>query len=218
MAEHWDEVRDLLRGEEDPDVHDLEQAISRALMDETDEKTKQTNDTIRQILETDFDWDVEMNEDMGGFPVGFDPDFKELDKVLATNLPKKKAKFVEIQFCQECNNMLYPKEDKNPDKSLRKLIYYCKDCGYQEDAEDPCVHINTLTQDVDAISQVHSDIATDPTLHHTRGLFGNCPQCNFNDAVFFQTPVNRDKSDMRQFFVCTNESCGHKWQGEMGEN
>lgn len=36
--------------------------------------------------------------------------------------------FVGIKFCQECNNMLYPKEDKEN----RQLLFACRNCDFQQ--------------------------------------------------------------------------------------
>ena len=36
--------------------------------------------------------------------------------------------FVGIKFCQECNNMLYPKEDKDN----RQLLFACRNCDFQQ--------------------------------------------------------------------------------------
>lgn len=36
--------------------------------------------------------------------------------------------FVGIKFCQECNNMLYPKEDKEN----RRLLFACRNCDFQQ--------------------------------------------------------------------------------------
>ena len=36
----------------------------------------------------------------------------------------------QLKFCPESNDLLYPKEDRE----RKKLIYQCRNCGYQEDA------------------------------------------------------------------------------------
>lgn len=40
-------------------------------------------------------------------------------------------KSVGILFCVECNNMLYPKEDK----ANRMLNYVCRNCGYSTEGK-----------------------------------------------------------------------------------
>jgi DNA-directed RNA polymerase subunit M/transcription elongation factor TFIIS len=44
--------------------------------------------------------------------------------------------FVGIQFCQECNNMLYPREDK----INKVLLFQCRNCQYKIQAERPCIY------------------------------------------------------------------------------
>jgi DNA-directed RNA polymerase II subunit RPB9 len=39
-------------------------------------------------------------------------------------------------FKHYSNNLLYPREDK----SNRKLMFACRNCSYQEDAENVCVY------------------------------------------------------------------------------
>lgn len=47
-----------------------------------------------------------------------------------------------LRFCPESNDLLYPREDKE----RRKLVYYCRSCQYQEDADpsDWCVYRNEV--------------------------------------------------------------------------
>ncbi|KAG2330319.1 hypothetical protein Bca52824_001499 [Brassica carinata] len=45
-----------------------------------------------------------------------------------------------MKFCRECNNILYPKEDKEQ-KILR---YACRNYDYQEIADNYCVHRNEV--------------------------------------------------------------------------
>lgn len=55
-----------------------------------------------------------------------------------------------FHFCLECNNMLYPKEDKlgeNADGRSR-LLYSCRNCGYTEEASDPKVYRNELIANI----------------------------------------------------------------------
>uniref|UniRef100_A0A8D2MIS8 RNA polymerase II subunit I n=2 Tax=Passeriformes TaxID=9126 RepID=A0A8D2MIS8_ZONAL len=56
--------------------------------------------------------------------------------------------FVGIRFCQECNNMLYPKEDKEN----RILLYACRNCDYQQEADNSCIYVNKITHEVEPCS------------------------------------------------------------------
>nr|XP_044615460.1 DNA-directed RNA polymerase II subunit RPB9 isoform X2 [Equus asinus] len=71
--------------------------------------------------------------------------------------------FVGIRFCQECNNMLYPKEDKEN----RILLYACRNCDYQQEADNSCIYVNKITHEVDELTQIIADVSQDPTLPRT---------------------------------------------------
>jgi len=114
-------------------------------------------------------------------------------------------KFVGIKFCQECNNMLYPKEDKE----TRVLLYACRNCDYKQIADNNCVYVNKITHDIDELARVVSDVIHDPTLPRTREH--PCPQCGHKEAVFFQGQSRRAEEDMRLYYVCTDSKCTHKW-------
>jgi DNA-directed RNA polymerase subunit M/transcription elongation factor TFIIS len=47
-----------------------------------------------------------------------------------------------LRFCPESNDLLYPREDKE----RRVLVYFCRSCQYQEDADpkDWCVYRNEV--------------------------------------------------------------------------
>ncbi|CAH1790868.1 unnamed protein product [Owenia fusiformis] len=113
--------------------------------------------------------------------------------------------FVGIKFCQECNNMLYPKEDKEN----RILLYACRNCDYQQEAENPCIYVNKITHDVDELTQIIADVIADPTLPRTEDH--PCPKCHHKEAVFFQSQSTSAEQGMRLYYVCTNSNCAHRW-------
>lgn len=205
MSGAWQNVVELCRRytelADEFDVEQLTQDIATAFL-------KEENPKLTAELTDTFSW----NNEEGAFDVGFDPtaaDCEAIGTVVAKHTKKRKT-FVEIKFCRQCNNMLYPKENKTE----KKLLYHCKICEYEETADDPCVYINSVAQDLEALEMVTSDLATDPTLAHCReGEI--CPACGGLDAVQFQTPVNRLKSNMRLYYVCTSDTCRNKWAGEM---
>jgi len=109
-------------------------------------------------------------------------------------------------FCKECNNMLYPKEDK-PQK---KLTYSCRNCGHQEVAENQCTYRNEILHTSEERTVIYQDIASDPTLPRT---IANCSKCNNREAVYFQATSTSGRDEaMTLYFICTNPSCGHKWK------
>ena len=48
-----------------------------------------------------------------------------------------------MRFCRECNNILYPKEDKET-KTLKMI---CRNCSTMEDADFRCVYRNEIDTD-----------------------------------------------------------------------
>jgi len=52
--------------------------------------------------------------------------------------------FVGIKFCQEYNDMLYPKEDKQN----KRLLYSCRNSDFQMEADIMCVYVNKIAHEV----------------------------------------------------------------------
>ena len=49
-----------------------------------------------------------------------------------------------MRFCRECNNLLYPKENREQ----KTLEYSCKLCPYVDNSvRDSCVHRNEIIKD-----------------------------------------------------------------------
>ncbi|KAG5442181.1 hypothetical protein CRM22_011140 [Opisthorchis felineus] len=118
---------------------------------------------------------------------------------------KKPHTHVGILFCSECNNMLYPKEDKRN----KRLNYACRNCDYTQEADNPCVYINKLEQEVDELALIVPDVVHDPTLPRTEDH--KCRNCGKQEAVFFQSQTLKAEENMRLYYVCTNLECLHKW-------
>ncbi|KAJ8791454.1 hypothetical protein J1605_004259 [Eschrichtius robustus] len=139
--------------------------------------------------------------------------------------------FVGIRFCQECNNMLYPKEDKEnrillyavsasqpgapvfrdrPTGSQRgPALLPCRNCDYQQEADNSCIYVNKITHEVDELTQIIADVSQDPTLPRTEDH--PCQKCGHKEAVFFQSHSARAEDAMRLYYVCTAPHCGHRW-------
>eukprot|EP01119_Soliformovum_irregulare_P012482 TRINITY_DN3245_c0_g1_i1.p1 TRINITY_DN3245_c0_g1~~TRINITY_DN3245_c0_g1_i1.p1 ORF type:complete len:113 (-),score=7.73 TRINITY_DN3245_c0_g1_i1:106-444(-) len=107
-------------------------------------------------------------------------------------------------FCRECNNMLYPKEDR----VNRKLLYACRNCGHQEGAENPCIYRNEVLRTTEDKTVVVHDVATDPTLPRAAA---RCQKCGHKEAVYFQSSTRKDQA-MTLYFVCCAPNCGHRWK------
>ncbi|ODQ64088.1 DNA-directed RNA polymerase II subunit I [Nadsonia fulvescens var. elongata DSM 6958] len=110
-----------------------------------------------------------------------------------------------FRFCLECNNMLYPKEDK----INQRLLFSCRNCPYTEIAETPRVFRNELISNIGETAGVTQDIATDPTLPRSNK---ECPKCHEKECVFFQSQQRRAETTMVLFYVCT--SCNHIFRSQ----
>ncbi|EFN53258.1 hypothetical protein CHLNCDRAFT_25864 [Chlorella variabilis] len=108
-----------------------------------------------------------------------------------------------LRFCPESNDLLYPREDKE----RKKLVYFCRSCQYQEDADPKewCVYRNEVQHTSREKSVVLQDVRSDPTLPRTRDV--RCPECANNEAVFFTSST---EEGMTLYFSCC--SCGHRWR------
>ena len=111
---------------------------------------------------------------------------------------------VPTPVCPECNNILYPKEDK-PTKTL---YYACRHCAYKEKAKSNCVYVNRVLREVDELKNIVPEVVSDPTLPRTD--YHPCPACGHRDAVFFQS--DKPNSEMRLYYVCAKcHECWTEW-------
>jgi len=107
-----------------------------------------------------------------------------------------------MQFCNECNNLLYPKENRE----LKQLFLSCRNCGHEEKAKILLVYINEVTKTGAALETlVNRELTMDPTLPRTREA--DCEKCHNNEAVYFCP----NDENMELKFVCCNVDCHHVW-------
>jgi len=105
-----------------------------------------------------------------------------------------------LQFCSECNNILFPKCD-----SIRRvMVLWCRSCSSEEESRNKIVYRNDLLTDTREQAGVTNDLGYDPTLPHA---VIKCPNCDNDDAVFFQDQSKRKETRMILFYVCTKRSC-----------
>uniref|UniRef100_A0A0G4HA18 TFIIS-type domain-containing protein n=1 Tax=Chromera velia CCMP2878 TaxID=1169474 RepID=A0A0G4HA18_9ALVE len=110
----------------------------------------------------------------------------------------------DIRFCNECNNLLYPRESR----AEKQLRYECKSCGMDRPAAPDDVGENTVFRRVimATAEQDHSvinpEIVEDPTLPRSTNF--TCKHCRHRQAVFFQMQTTRSEDAMKLLFVCTN--------------
>ncbi|KAK3277960.1 DNA-directed RNA polymerases II, IV and V subunit 9B [Cymbomonas tetramitiformis] len=112
----------------------------------------------------------------------------------------------EIVFCRECNNILYPREDKEN----QKLLFSCRNCDHSEVAPTSMVFRNEVLHTASERTQIIQDVAADPTLPRTKGV--RCAKCGHGEAVFFQSTSRSDTEGMTLFFVCCKTECQYRWR------
>lgn len=117
-----------------------------------------------------------------------------------------------MRFCNVCNNLLYPKENK----AQRKLEYVCKSnpCTYVEkEIKGSCVFRNELVKDLSTrLDTILSDVNKDPTLDRTREH--TCAQCGHDESVMFLAEQTPKATALQLIYVCCNSACGYKWMGD----
>ncbi|KIX98507.1 uncharacterized protein Z520_05808 [Fonsecaea multimorphosa CBS 102226] len=67
---------------------------------------------------------------------------------------------VSYRFCQECSNLLYPKEDR----ATSTLLYICKACHATSQHDSACTYRQQLGANVQETAGTTADVAHDPTV------------------------------------------------------
>ncbi|ODV60669.1 DNA-directed RNA polymerase II core subunit RPB9 ASCRUDRAFT_16340, partial [Ascoidea rubescens DSM 1968] len=105
-----------------------------------------------------------------------------------------------FKFCRNCNNLLYPKENRDiEDITARRLLYSCRNCDYTELSDNPKIYRNELITHIGETAGVVQDIGNDPTLPRSNK---ECPNCLNHECVFFQSQQRRKDTSMILFYVC----------------
>ena len=117
-----------------------------------------------------------------------------------------------MNFCTNCDNLMYPSENKEE----KTLQFRCKSCGRIEvpdyvSAETNCVFTNDLKLNTSA-KEIDPCMIHDPTYPRTKKF--KCSRCQHNEAIFFQSSSDVSNA-MTVTFVCCNvlrgEYCGNYW-------
>ncbi|PIA16942.1 DNA-directed RNA polymerase II subunit RPB9 [Coemansia reversa NRRL 1564] len=111
-----------------------------------------------------------------------------------------------IKFCQDCSNMLYPRVDQ----VHRRLMYACRNCNYEEEAQNNCVFRHGVLHVPSEKTMMVTDLGSDPTLPRTTEV--PCPKCSGLLAVYFQSQSRHSETRMTLYYVCCNRNCQHRWQ------
>eukprot|EP00658_Telonema_sp_P-2_P009423 TRINITY_DN13526_c0_g1_i9.p1 TRINITY_DN13526_c0_g1~~TRINITY_DN13526_c0_g1_i9.p1 ORF type:complete len:161 (+),score=36.77 TRINITY_DN13526_c0_g1_i9:130-612(+) len=116
-----------------------------------------------------------------------------------------------MNFCRECNNMLYPRENKEE----KKLYMTCKNCGDETPAEEMRVYRNEIKRSADnSVAPPHAvrDLPKDPALPHSCSALKKCPLCDCHNTVYFTASGAAREQSMALYFVCANPTCAHMWK------
>ncbi|PHJ18919.1 dna-directed rna polymerase ii rpb9 [Cystoisospora suis] len=112
-------------------------------------------------------------------------------------------------FCPECNNLLYPKEDR----AKRQLMFLCRQCDYiryakKDDPDENTAERMAFNFKSKEDIRISMDLAKDPTLGRVSNW--RCPKCGDDKAVFYQLS-ERVAEAMTLVYICITPGCGH-WE------
>ncbi|KAM7536031.1 hypothetical protein Aperf_G00000102440 [Anoplocephala perfoliata] len=86
---------------------------------------------------------------------------------------------------------------------------HTQNCDFTKLADNPCIFVNRLDEEVDELSLINTVVVHDPTLPRTEDH--GCPSCGNKEAVFFHPQTLKADDNMRLYYVRTNLECLHKW-------
>ena len=119
-----------------------------------------------------------------------------------------------LNFCPDCNNMLYPIELSEE----KKLAYECKSCKHRKvvenlDRDSCCIYYQDFSQGKSSFL-LDPELCLDRTL--SRSYDRKCAKCGCNEAVYFQNPSQSGDVEMSLLFICCGKTpdgklCGSSW-------
>lgn len=125
-----------------------------------------------------------------------------------------------MHFCTECNNMYYL---KIMDNDANSLIYYCRNCGHENNtltAENVCVSDTQIKRSEDQYIHIVNEYTKyDPTLPRINTI--DCPnnKCPSNEGHAGEEKVEReviyiryDDTNMKYMYVCA--ICNTNWKND----
>ncbi|MES1907094.1 MAG: hypothetical protein MHM6MM_000278 [Cercozoa sp. M6MM] len=111
-----------------------------------------------------------------------------------------------LEFCEQCNNLMYPQEDRQ----RKQLMQRCRTCGHTKRANNNEVYGNAVQPSAtgDSRKQEYSDdLVDDPTLPVDRDV--ECPQCFENDVCFWMLRSVTSAADDAMLLVFMCRQCKH---------
>lgn len=109
------------------------------------------------------------------------------------------------EFCKECSNILYLKEDRDD----KQLFMACKSCEHFEEAKSNIVYSIYYGRKRVPNSILSKDIVSDPTLPRVRV---KCPRCDNREAVLYYGDEVVEDTAFLVYYVCS--SCHEIWAAD----
>lgn len=112
-----------------------------------------------------------------------------------------------MNFCKECENMLYIKIS---DADENELSFYCRKCGNNEqNVNNLCVLKENFQEHSIKINHLINEYTKmDPTLPHINNI--KCPnsecQSETNDVIY----MRYDENNMKYLYICVH--CDFVWK------
>tara|TARA_A100001035_G_scaffold243917_1_gene211302 strand:+ start:50 stop:412 length:363 start_codon:yes stop_codon:yes gene_type:complete len=107
-----------------------------------------------------------------------------------------------MEFCKQCDNMLYTKVLNEDEKS--KLVYYCLNCNVNYDnlkKDDNCIYeVNFNIDNIRRESCINKYTTEDPTLPRAQGI--KCPNETCPSANPEIVYINYDPTKMKYTYIC----------------
>lgn len=117
-----------------------------------------------------------------------------------------------MEFCNNCDNMLYIKNDVNDN-----LVKYCKHCDYSKiENNSKCIKISEtkyLEDDLLYKQNINKYLRYDPTLRRIKDTNITCPnksECTIDIDKQQVLYIKYDSINMKYLYVC--DHCGHIWK------
>jgi len=104
-----------------------------------------------------------------------------------------------IRFCDECQNILHPEEEKNE----HRLLFVCKSCDYREYIQDTTsmeenkIYQRDFVQSF-AESFIDPDYCLDPSMPREKII---CPLCRYTESAYLIDKEPGDKF-LRKIYIC----------------
>lgn len=126
-----------------------------------------------------------------------------------------------MHFCNECNNMYYIRVSGDDGK---KLIYYCRNCGHEDDlvsSENICVSKTNFKRSEQKYNHLINEYTKlDPTLPRINTI--KCPNgdCISNNAKDIENKrevifLRYDDTNMLYVYLCAK--CDTVWKTDQGK-